>query len=104
MGQAAVSFRMDAELKKKMDETCKSMGMSATTAYTLFAKKVTNERKIPFEITADAKPPLCLEDLTPDELDAELEKGEEDIRQGRVYTQEEVDAYINRKLNQWKLA
>ena len=29
------------------------MGMSLTTAFTIFATKVTKERRIPFEITAD---------------------------------------------------
>jgi len=53
MAQAMVNFRMDAELKKEMEETCKEMGLTTTAAYTLFAKKVTQEQRIPFEITAD---------------------------------------------------
>ena len=53
MAQAMVNFRMDADLKKSMEATCKEMGMTATAAYTIFAKKVTQEQRIPFEITAD---------------------------------------------------
>lgn len=53
MAQVMVNFRMDADLKKKMDETCKAMGMTATTAYTIFATKVTQNHRIPFEIVAD---------------------------------------------------
>lgn len=48
-----VNFRMDEELKKKMEQTCKEMGMSMTTAFTMFATKVSREKRIPFEITAD---------------------------------------------------
>ncbi|HJC11097.1 MAG TPA: type II toxin-antitoxin system RelB/DinJ family antitoxin [Candidatus Blautia merdigallinarum] len=29
------------------------MGMSMTTAFTIFAKTVTREKRIPFEVTAD---------------------------------------------------
>lgn len=29
------------------------MGLSMTTAFTIFAKKVARERRIPFEVTAD---------------------------------------------------
>jgi DNA-damage-inducible protein J len=36
-----------------MEQTCADMGMSMTTAFTIFAKKVANEKRIPFEITAD---------------------------------------------------
>ena len=48
-----VNFRMDAELKKSMEEVCSAMGLSMTTAFTIFATKVTREKRIPFEVTAD---------------------------------------------------
>lgn len=53
MAQAMVNFRMDEELKRSMEKICQDMGMSMTTAFTIFAKKVTKERRIPFEISAD---------------------------------------------------
>ena len=53
MAQSMVNFRMDEELKKIMEQTCADMGMSMTTAFTIFAKKVAKEKRIPFEITAD---------------------------------------------------
>ena len=53
MNQTTINFRMDRELKEKMEKTCKSMGLSLTSAFTLFAVKVTNEQKIPFEIVGD---------------------------------------------------
>ena len=48
-----VNFRMDADLKKNMESVCRDMGLTMTTAFTLFATKVSRERRIPFEITAD---------------------------------------------------
>lgn len=36
-----VNFRMDKDLKKSMEKTCSDMGMSMTTAFTIFAKTVT---------------------------------------------------------------
>ncbi len=53
MAQAVISFRVDESLKKRMEDTCKNMGLSMTAAFTLFATKVTCEQRIPFEITAD---------------------------------------------------
>lgn len=53
MAQAMVNFRMDADLKKSMEQTCQEMGMSMTTAFTIFATKVSREKRIPFEISAD---------------------------------------------------
>ena len=53
MSQSMINFRMDSDLKKRMEETCKKMGLTMTAAFTMFATKVTNEQRIPFEITAD---------------------------------------------------
>lgn len=56
MAQSMVNFRMDNELKQKMEQTCKEMGITMTSAFTMFATKVTRERRIPFEVTADSDP------------------------------------------------
>lgn len=48
-----VNFKLDAEVKKSMEQACADMGLSMSAAFTVFAKKVGRERRIPFEITAD---------------------------------------------------
>ena len=53
MAQSMVNFRMDEDLKKSMEQVCTDMEMSLTTAFTIFAKTVSRERRIPFEVTAD---------------------------------------------------
>jgi len=53
MAQVMVNFRMDAEEKKNMEQVCKEMGISVTTAFKMFAAKVSRERRIPFEVCAD---------------------------------------------------
>jgi DNA-damage-inducible protein J len=53
MAQALVNFRMDEELKKEMEDTCKELGMNMTTAFTIFAKKMTREKRIPFDVSVD---------------------------------------------------
>lgn len=53
MAQTMINFRIDEEVKKKMESACKEMGLSLSTAFNIFAVKVGNERRIPFEIIAD---------------------------------------------------
>lgn len=48
-----INFSMDAELKKNMEKVCADMGLTMTTAFTIFAKKVSREKRIPFELSAD---------------------------------------------------
>ena len=50
---ALVNFRMDTNLKAEMEETCRDLGMNMTTAFTIFAKKVSREKRIPFEVSID---------------------------------------------------
>jgi len=56
VAQAMVNFRMDKELKNNMEQTCKEMGLSMTTAFTIFANKVTKEKRIPFEVAVEPDP------------------------------------------------
>ena len=48
-----VNFKLDPDVKHKMEEVCNEIGLSMSAAFTIFAKKVGNERRIPFELTAD---------------------------------------------------
>lgn len=51
-----VNFRMDEQLKKNVEDICQRMGMNLTTLLTICCKKVEQERRIPFDITADPDP------------------------------------------------
>lgn len=82
MAQAVISFRVDAGLKKRMEDTCKNMGLSMSAAFTLFATKVTREQRIPFEISADP--------FYSDEHMAMLAQRIEDIKHGRNVSQHEL--------------
>ena len=48
-----VNIRMDEELKRDMERTCYELGMNMTTAITIFARKMSRERRIPFEVSID---------------------------------------------------
>ena len=47
------SLRIDTELKRQFEQFCDDVGISMTAAFTLFAKKVVREQRIPFEISAE---------------------------------------------------
>ena len=55
MGQTAMTIRMDNDLKVQFDALCGEFGMSANTAFTIFARAVVRGRKIPFVIEASKK-------------------------------------------------
>lgn len=53
MASTSVTVRMDEDLKKQVETLFDDMGLNMTTAFTIFAKAVVRQNKIPFEITAD---------------------------------------------------
>jgi len=53
MAQTNVNIRIDEDLKQEFDDLCKDLGLTMTTAFTVFAKAVVRQQKIPFEIMKD---------------------------------------------------
>ena len=50
---AQINLRIDDTIKKNAEQACSDMGLSLSTAITIYLKKIGSERRIPFEITAD---------------------------------------------------
>ena len=50
-----VNFKMDADVKKSMEAVCKDIGLSMTAAFTIFARKVAREKRIPFELRTETE-------------------------------------------------
>ena len=48
-----VNIRMDTGLKQDMEDTCRELGLNMTAAFTVFARKMTRERRIPFDVSVD---------------------------------------------------
>ena len=53
MAQTTISVRRDGSLKKEFDRICNDLGLSMTTAITMLAKKMTREKRIPFDVSID---------------------------------------------------
>lgn len=50
---AQINVRVNDDVKKEAEAVLDEIGMSVTTAVTIFLKTVARERRIPFEVTAD---------------------------------------------------
>lgn len=50
MSQTAFTVRMDSDTKKRFDDLCKDFGMSANTAFNIFARAVVKQERIPFDV------------------------------------------------------
>jgi len=53
MATVSITIRLDEHLKNQVERMFNEMGMNMTTAFTIFAKTVVRQGKIPFEISVD---------------------------------------------------
>ena len=52
MAMATYSIRMDPEVKSEFDKLCENIGLSASTAFNIFAKRSVRERAINLPLSA----------------------------------------------------
>ena len=83
MPQVSINIRIDEDLKKSMEHTCQVLGMNMTTAFTIFAKKMSREQRIPFDVSVDP--------FYSDANMARLKKAIADIEAGKVTEHELIE-------------
>lgn len=84
MASVNINIRMDADLKKSFEAFCNEIGMSMTTAFTVFAKKTVRESRIPFEInveTPNAETIAAFEEVERMKADPSIGKSYADVDQ-----------------------
>lgn len=50
---ATITVRLDDNLKNTFAKTCEELGLDMSTAFTIFAKKMSREKRIPFDVSID---------------------------------------------------
>ncbi len=53
MAQTLINFRIDETTKKQMEQICNELGITMSTAFNIFAKKIIREKRIPFDVSID---------------------------------------------------
>ena len=84
---AQVNIRVDDTVKAKAESACSDMGMSITTAINIFLVKLGNERRIPFEVSA--QPTMSKREAESIFLQ-KMKAAEEEIAKGNFKTSEEM--------------
>lgn len=85
---AQISLRIDDDVKQSAEQTFKAIGISTSTAITIFLKAVARENRIPFELKGD---PF----YSPANI-SRLEKAIADIKAGHKLSEHElIEEQIN---------
>lgn len=87
-----VSVRMDNETKKEFEKFCKDVGLSISSAFNLFAKKVIREHRIPFDISNE-------DPFYSEENQKRLELSIQHAREGKLTEHDLIEEWYEKNLD-----
>lgn len=71
---ASIMTRIEPEIKERAEAVLEQLGISMSTAMTIYLKQIALQRKIPFEVSLPTNNPVALGSLTDEEFDALMDK------------------------------
>ena len=96
---ANLYVRIEPDVKEQAESILSELGIPVSNAIQMYYKQIILHRGLPFDVKLPKERPLILEELTKDELEAEIQKGLDDIRDGRTVSVDEAFAEINKHCN-----
>ena len=90
MSTEAVYVEIEPEIKHKAEEILDRIGMSYSMAVDLFTRQIVLRRAFPVELNLPEVKPLCLENMTEEEIDTAIQDGLDDVDAGRTIPLEKV--------------
>lgn len=91
-----VFVRVEPEIKEQAEQVLEKLGIPMSNAVSMFLRQIVLQRGIPFEIKLPQTAPLAYGSLTKEQFDEEIEKGMADMKAGRVYSADAVEAEMKR--------
>ena len=70
------------------------LGISPSSAIQMLYSQIVLKKGMPFELKLPSSKPLAVGAMDREQLDAELQKGVDSIKAGKVYSADEVDAAL----------
>lgn len=89
--------RIEPDLKEQAESILSALGVPASNAITMFYKQIVLHRGLPFDVTLPSGDVLEYESLSRTEKDAELEKGYQDMLNGKEKPASEVFSAIKKE-------
>lgn len=94
---AAVYVRIDPKLKAEVEDILSQLGLTPSSVVQMLYSQIKLTKSVPFRIKLPAGKPLSIDELTTEQLNAELKKGFDSISAGKTHTAAEVEEIMMRE-------
>ena len=91
---SAIYARIDTNLKDSAEGILSQLGISPSSAIQMLYSQIVLKKGMPFELRLPSSKPLDIDTMTREQIDAELQKGIDSIKAGKVYSADEVDEML----------
>ncbi len=92
----AVYARIDTGLKDSAEKIMAQLGISPSSAIQMLYSQIVLQNGMPFDLRLPINKPTAIENMSKDEIDAELVKGVDSLKNGS-YSSEEIDDMLQRE-------
>lgn len=86
----SVFTRVEPELKEQAEQVLSQLGIPMANAINLYLRQIVLHQGIPFAVKLPQNKPLEISALSPEQLNAEIQKGFDDLNAGRVTSSKQV--------------
>ena len=94
---ASIFVRIDSKTKSEAEAILKQLGVTPSSLINMLYHKVILTGGIPFSINLPNREPIAAGGLSEEEIMKIVQKGIDDVKEGRVYTMEEVEAILKER-------
>ena len=98
MANSAVYARIDPTLKGDVEDILTTLGVTPSALIQMLYAQIKLRKGIPFEIKFPESKPVAVENLSKEQFDLELQKGIQDVEEGRVLSRNQVDHKLKKEL------
>ena len=93
---ANVFARVEPEIKKQAESVLEQLGIPMSNAVGMFLRQLVLQKGILFEMKLPGTEPVAYGSLTKEQFDKEIEKSMTDVKDGRVYSEDAIEAEMKR--------
>ncbi len=91
--------RIEPDLKEQAEKILSALGIPSSSAINMFYKQIVIQRGLPFDVKLPANGVLDFSNMTEEEIDRELQKGIDAVKNGNVKSAKQAFADIRKDYN-----
>jgi DNA-damage-inducible protein J len=96
---ANVYVRIEPDVKEQAESILNDLGIPVSNAIQMYYKQIILHQGLPFDVKLPRNRPLILEEMTKEELETEIQKGLDEIHEGKTESLDDAFADIRRQCN-----